>query len=182
MTLLYILRVSFIFISSAFFFSCTCPEDKIREDMKMKESAFLSSNSDCHIVKSSVYIYKVGENTNFLSNDKIQEIASNYALNKGEANRSRQKANMQRISTTFDNDFNPNWSEIARNEDSSTPNVNVLKNAAKLNKYSIICYILNIILYLSGKIEKNEVEQNKNSLGRKGFITEMACGATWKKF
>ena len=43
--------------------------------MKMKESAFLSSNSDYHIVKSSVYIYKVGENTNFLSNDKIQEIA-----------------------------------------------------------------------------------------------------------
>lgn len=71
---------------------------------------------------------------------------------------------------------------FARNEDSSTPNVNVLKNAAKLNKYSIICYILNIILYLSGKFEKNEVEQNKNSLGRKGFITEMTCGATWKKF
>ncbi len=85
--------------------------------MKMKESAFLSSNSDYHIVKSSVYIYKVGENTNFLANEKIQEIASNYALNKGEANRSRQKANMQRNSTTFDNDFNPNWSEIARNED-----------------------------------------------------------------
>ena len=34
------------------------------------------------------------------------------------------------------------------------------KNAVKLNKYSIICYILNIILYLCGKIEKNEVEQN----------------------
>lgn len=99
------MRVSFIFISSAFFFSCTCPEDKIREDMKMKESAFLSSISDYHIVKSSVYIYKVGENTNFLANEKIQEIASNYALNKGEANRSRQKANMQRNSTTFDNDF-----------------------------------------------------------------------------
>ena len=73
MSLLYILRVSFIFISSVFFFSCTCPEDKIREDMKMKESAFLSSNSDYHIVKSSVY--KVGENTNFLANEKIQEIA-----------------------------------------------------------------------------------------------------------
>lgn len=71
---------------------------------------------------------------------------------------------------------------FARNEDSSTPNVNVFKNAARLNKYSIKYYILNIILYLSGKIEKNEVEQNKNSLGRKGFITEMACGATWKKF
>ena len=56
------------------------------------------------------------------------------------------------------------------------------KNAAKLNQYSIKYYILNIILYLCGKIEKNEVEQNKNSLGRKGFITEMACGATWKKF
>uniref|UniRef100_UPI003FF07A69 hypothetical protein n=1 Tax=Alloprevotella sp. TaxID=1872471 RepID=UPI003FF07A69 len=55
---------------------------------------------------------------------------------------------------------------FARNEDSSTPNVNVFKNAAKLNKYSIKYYILNIILYLSGKIEKNEVEQNKNSLGR----------------
>ena len=37
-------------------------------------------------------------------------------------------------------------------------------------------------VYLCGKIEKNEVEQNKNSLGRKGFITKMACGATWKKF
>jgi hypothetical protein len=82
--------------------------------MKMKESAFLSSNFDYHIVKSSVYIYKVGENTNFLANEKIQEIASNYALNKGEANRSRQKANMQRISTTFDNDFNPNWSKICK--------------------------------------------------------------------
>ena len=29
---------------------------------------------------------------------------------------------------------------------------------------------------------ENEVEQNKNSLGRKRFITKMACGATWKKF
>ena len=45
---------------------------------------------------------------------KIQEIASNYALNKGEANRSRQKANMQRNSTTFDNDLNPNWSKICK--------------------------------------------------------------------
>lgn len=41
---------------------------------------------------------------------------------------------------------------------------------------------MNIILYLCGKIEKNEVEQNKNSLGRKGFITKMACGETWKSF
>ena len=51
-----------------------------------------------------------------------------------------------------------------------------------MNKYSIKYYILNIILYLCGKIEKNEVEQNKNSLGRKEFITKMACEATWKKF
>lgn len=137
MTLLYILRVSFIFISSAFFFSCTCPEDKIREDMKMKESAFLSSNFDYHIVKSSVYIYKVGENTNFLANDKIQEIASNYALNKGEANRSRQKANMQRNSTTFDNDFNPNWSEIARNEDNKANISDSIANTYKVKLQNI---------------------------------------------
>ena len=137
MTLLYILRVSFIFISSAFFFSCTCPEDKIREDMKMKESAFLSSNFDYHIVKSSVYIYKVGENTNFLANEKIQEIASNYALNKGEANRSRQKANMQRNSTTFDNDFNPNWSEIARNEDNKANISDSIANTYKVKLQNI---------------------------------------------
>lgn len=137
MRLLYILRVSFIFISSVFFFSCTCPEDKIREDMKMKESAFLSSNSDYHIVKSSVYIYKVGENTNFLANEKIQEIASNYALNKGEANRSRQKANMQRNSTTFDNDFNPNWSEIARNEDNKANISDSIANTYKIKLQNI---------------------------------------------
>ena len=37
-------------------------------------------------------------------------------------------------------------------------------------------------MYFCGKIEKNEVEQNKNSLGRKGFITEMACGELGKSF
>ena len=105
--------------------------------MKMKESAFLSSNFDYHIVKSSVYIYKVGENSNFLANEKIQEIASNYALNKGEANRSCQKANMQRNSTTFDNDFNPNWSVIARNEDNKANISDSIANTYKVKLQNI---------------------------------------------
>lgn len=37
---------------------------------------------------------------------------------------------------------------------------------------SIGCYILIYFLYFYGKIEKNEVEQNKNSLGRKDLPQE----------
>ena len=105
--------------------------------MKMKESAFLNSNSDYNIVQSCVYIYKVGENTNFLANDKIQEIASKYALNKGEANRSRQEANKQRNSTTFDNDFNPNWAKIARNEDDKAYVSDSIANTYKVKLQNI---------------------------------------------
>ena len=100
--------------------------------MKIKENTFLSSNSNYNIVESRVYIYKVGENTNFLANNKVQEIASNYALNKGEANRSRQEANKQRNSTTFDNDFNPNWAKIARNEENKADFSDSIANTYKV--------------------------------------------------
>lgn len=71
---------------------------------------------------------------------------------------------------------------FARNEDSSTPNVNVLKNAAKLNKYSIICYILNIILYLSGKMRKMKLNRIKTVLVEKDLSQKWLAEQLGKSF
>lgn len=71
---------------------------------------------------------------------------------------------------------------FARNEDSSTPNVNVLKNAAKLNKYSIICYISNVILYLCSKIEKMKLNRIKTVLVEKDLSQKWLAEQLGKSF
>ena len=44
---------------------------------------------------------------------------------------------MQRNSTTFDNDFNPNWSEIARNEDNKANISDSIANTYKVKLQNI---------------------------------------------
>ncbi len=44
---------------------------------------------------------------------------------------------MQRISTTFDNDFNPNWSKIARNEDNKANISDSIANTYKVKLQNI---------------------------------------------
>lgn len=113
----YLLKILLLLTFFPIITSCSSPEDEIREEMKMQEEEFLRSNSDYSIYESEVYIHNVGGNPNYLANDEIQKNALDYAFNRGEAERSRNKADRLRISTNLDSDWNVNWSHEAKQND-----------------------------------------------------------------
>lgn len=113
----YLLKILLLLTFFPIITSCSSPEDEIREEMKMQEEEFLRSNSDYSIYESEVYIHNVGGNPNYLANDEIQKNALDYAFNRGEAERSRNKADRLRNSTNLDSDWNVNWSHEAKQND-----------------------------------------------------------------
>lgn len=112
-----LLRTTLLLVFFPIIYSCSSPEDEIRKEMKAAKERFLSSNSDYSIDESKVHIYNVGDNPDYLANDEIQKVAFNYAFYRGDAERSRNKAERLRNATRSDRDWNINWSDEANKND-----------------------------------------------------------------
>lgn len=126
-----LLNVVIIAVASLSIISCTSPAKKIRKDMKLKSEAFLNSNSDYNIVSTNVYMYNVGENTNFLASKEIKDIASNYTMYRGEAERIRREADNYRISRSPEYSCNPDSYWIAKNKEQEAIENDSLANIYK---------------------------------------------------
>ena len=126
-----LLNVAIIAVASLSIISCTSTAKKIRKDMKLKSEAFLNSNSDYNIVSTNVYMYNVGENTNFLASKEIKDIASNYTMYRENAERNRREADNYRNSRSPEYSYNPNSYRIARNKEQEAIENDSLANIYK---------------------------------------------------